>query len=154
MRLPASPAADDEEHIVSDEALRPEDLILVHQLQARYGHLVDARDWRGVRDLFTADAVLDLSAYGQEPIRGADDVERFYGEATHPAAHHLTNVEVWRDGDGVVRCRSKWLIAHATGQMAGGDYVDVLVDGDDGWRIQEREITRRWPSGEAKLLGT
>lgn len=48
------------------------DVVRIQQLQARYGHLVDAADWEGLHACFTDDAVLDLTACGIEPFRGID----------------------------------------------------------------------------------
>jgi len=115
----------------------------IQHLQARYGHLVDAADWDGLRACFTDDAVLDLSSYGMDTLRGIDAVMRFYTDVDHPAAHHLTNVDPWRDG-ATVRCRTKWMTTQVDGRAAGGDYVDVLVAGLGGWRIQERVVVPRW----------
>ncbi len=124
--------------------LTSDQLVAIQQLQARYGHLVDAADWDALREMFTDDAELDLTAYGIEPIQGIEAVMGFYTTMTHPSVHHLTNVEAWAE-DGTIRARSKWFIAHADGRMAGGDYEDVLVEAGTTWQIARRVTTRRWP---------
>ena len=37
----------------------PIEIVLIHQLLGRYGHLVDARDWEAFSELFVEDASID-----------------------------------------------------------------------------------------------
>jgi 3-phenylpropionate/cinnamic acid dioxygenase small subunit len=121
-----------------------EAVVRITQMQARYGHLVDARDWAGFRALFTDDAVFDVSVYGLGRLEGIEAIMTFFEAAPHPAAHHATNIEVWQDG-GTLRSRSKYVVGTVDGAPSGGDYDDVLVETDRGWLFSERVVSRRWP---------
>ncbi len=123
-------------------------IVRIQQLQARYGHLVDARDWDGFRALFTAGAVYDLSDFGLGRLEGIEAIMAFFTEMPHPAAHHATNSEIWLDGD-TVRSRSKHFTGSTDGSTAGGDYYDVLVETDHGWVFRERVATSRWPDARS-----
>lgn len=124
-----------------------EAIVRIQQMQARYGHLVDARDWDGFRALFTDDAVFDVSVYGLGRLTGIDAIMTFFEAAPHPAAHQATNIEIWQEGD-TVRSRSKYVVGTLDGAPSGGDYNDVLVESDRGWRFRERVVTRRWSGVE------
>jgi hypothetical protein len=50
--------------------------------------------------------------------------------------------------DGTVRARSKGIGIYADGTCASVTYEDVVVRGDQGWRISQRKIRpRRSPLG-------
>jgi hypothetical protein len=69
----------------------------------------------------------------------------FFEHATHPPAHHSTNLDVYEES-GATRARSKYAVPAEAGRMLGGDYLDVLVRTTNGWRIKERIVTASWPS--------
>ena len=50
-----------------------EDFIAIQQLLALHGHLIDGREFERLGELFTADAVYDVSARGLGLIGGRDD---------------------------------------------------------------------------------
>jgi len=120
----------------------PSDIVLIHQLLGQYGHLVDAKQWERLGEVFSADGVFDVSVYGMGRCTGLEAVIQFFASAQHPPAHHMVNVYAWDDA-GVTRARSKWLIPDGPG-MAGGDYLDVLVRTPRGWRIAERIVAPTW----------
>jgi len=118
------------------------DLVQIHQLLGHYGHLVDAKQWDRLGEVFTPDGVFDVTRYGMERCTGLEAVTKFFASATHPPAHHMVNVYVFEEG-GTTRARSKWLIPDGSG-MSGGDYLDVLVRTPGGWRVRERFVEPRW----------
>jgi hypothetical protein len=119
-------------------------LVAIQQLHARYAHLVDARAFRQLGEIFSPDGAFDVTAYQAGRHEGLAAVITFFERAQHPLAHHATNLYVWEEG-GVVRALSKYLVPGDGGRMFGGDYADVLALGPDGWRIRERVVTARWP---------
>lgn len=125
------------------------DILLVHQLLAQYGHVVDDRDWDRFDELFTPDATLDYTAAGATEVHsGLDAITGFFRAANHPSAHHVLNVVV-TERDGEVRARSKFLVpytreTHTPKRWYGGTYDDVVVRTDAGWRFASRICTGRW----------
>jgi 3-phenylpropionate/cinnamic acid dioxygenase small subunit len=128
---------------VSDAALSTDDVVALQQLVARYAHLVDDRDFDGLRDVFTVDVEFDATQFGNPKLRGVDAVIASYVDARHPVAHHVTNPLVTVEPDGTVRMRSKVISLLAEGLCGSGTYDDVCVKTSDGWRIARRTIALR-----------
>jgi 3-phenylpropionate/cinnamic acid dioxygenase small subunit len=130
------------------------DIVLIHQLVGRYGHLIDHRRWDQFAELFLPDATIDYRG-------GTGDVERigrdaivawFRGlEDTHPPAHHVTNIVVDEaaDPNGRVDVHSKFLApftraGHVPKRLYGGEYHDVVVKTGEGWRFAHKQCIPMW----------
>jgi SnoaL-like domain len=135
-----------------DGQLSADDQLAIGRLLALYGHLVDAKDWAGLRGLFATDAIFDLSAYGLPALIGIDQIMEFFLSAEHPQAHHSSNVVIGPDGSAV-SARSKWLVGNADGSTAGGDYDDIVKKAAGEWRFAQRRVTRRWPDKPTAIEG-
>jgi hypothetical protein len=125
--------------------LETHDLVAIQQLHARYGHLVDARAFSRLGEIFAPDGVFDVTSYQAGRHEGLAAVIAFFERASHPPAHHATNLWVFEEA-GAVRAHSKYLAPTEGGRMFGGDYLDVMVRTADGWRIRERVVRGRWPA--------
>jgi 3-phenylpropionate/cinnamic acid dioxygenase small subunit len=126
-----------------DETLDPATLSEIHQTLHAYVHHLDDAEWDRFEDLFTADAVFDMSSFGGGRHEGRPSIGAlFRGFDDHSPAHLMTNVFVEMI-EGEVRARSKWCIARH-GVLAGGVYRDRLARSDDRWRIRERICTFDW----------
>jgi len=125
--------------------LETHDLVAIQQLMAHYGHLVDAKEWPRLAEVFADDGSFDVTAYQAGRHDGLPAVIRFFARATHPLAHHSTNLYVYEEA-GETRASSKYAVPSEGGRMYGGDYRDVLVRTANGWRIKERVVTARWPA--------
>jgi 3-phenylpropionate/cinnamic acid dioxygenase small subunit len=128
--------------------MRVEAVIAIQQLLALYGHVVDGEPER-LGEVFAYDAVFDGRRSGRDVYRGLDAIRAFFEprQPPHPPSHNTYNVFVY-ERDGAVRARSKWMaIDRGSGDVRSGDYDDRLVEGRDGWRIQERVATVRWWPG-------
>ena len=123
--------------------MEPDEIVAIGQLMAHYGHLVDARAWPRLGEIFSEDGVFDVVAYGAGRHEGLARVIAFFERAAHPPAHHATNLYVFEEG-GQPRAWSKYAVPGEGGRMFGGDYRDVLVKTGGGWRIRERVVTKRW----------
>lgn len=130
-------------------SVEPGDIVLIEQLLAKYGHLVDAAAWDRFDELFTPDVVLDYTpASAPSVCHGVAEVVAYFKSVNHPSAHHVANV--WVDEvDGEVRVKSKFFVpftrpSHTTKRWLGGDYDDVVVRTPDGWRFARRVCTVRW----------
>lgn len=126
------------------------DIVLINQLIAHYGHVVDAAAWDRFDELFFEDAELDYRGVNvPDVLHGLDAIVGFFAAANHPSAHHCTNVYVYTDDAGVVRAKSKFLApytrdTHDPRRLYGGDYDDVLDRGPHGWRFRSRNCSARW----------
>ncbi|MBM4382219.1 MAG: nuclear transport factor 2 family protein [Deltaproteobacteria bacterium] len=125
--------------------LATHDIVAIQQLTARYGHLVDAREWKQLGEIFTSDGVFDVTAFNAGRHEGLAAVIAFFERAAHPAAHHATNLYVYEEGT-IVRALSKYAVPSEGGKLFGGDYRDTLMRTANGWRIKERVVTTRWPA--------
>ena len=86
--------------------LEPHDVLAIHELLARYGHIIDEREWQRVDELFTERTLYDMRDFGLGEVRGVRAIQALWSrpDAAHPLAHHATNILVSEDPDGTVRC--------------------------------------------------
>ena len=130
------------------------DIVLIHQLIGRYGHLIDHRQWDRFGELFLPDATIDYrGGTGHVEHRGRDAIVDWFRELddAHPAAHHVTNIAVddSADPNGRVDVHSKFLApftraAHTPKRLYGGEYHDVVVKTVDGWRFAHKQCIPIW----------
>jgi hypothetical protein len=131
-------------------SLEPVDVLAIHELLARYGHVVDERDWDSIPALFTADARYDMSDFGLGVLHGAVQIRELWTRSReHPLAHHATNLVVSQDPDGTVRVVSKGIGVGHRGRVGSVTYRDVVQRTTDGWRIAERVGILRRPAASA-----
>jgi 3-phenylpropionate/cinnamic acid dioxygenase small subunit len=115
------------------------DVVAIQQLYARYGHVMDDRDWEHLPELFTDDCVFDATALGVPLMEGlAAIASNTENSPMAPLAHHVTNVYVVEAGEHSARVRAKALGIYSKGRTFSGDYDDTLVRTADGWRIRHR----------------
>lgn len=125
------------------------DRLAVDDLLTAYAVAVDARDWDGLKALFTPDAVLDYSAF-EGPRAGVDDAVSWVaqGLSGFPVSQHIcTNREIEVDGDtATARCAVFNPLVDAQGRnfYVGGTYEDRLVRMPGGWRFAERVARPAW----------
>ncbi len=123
------------------------DTLAIHELLGLYGHIIDAREWHRVEELFTSDCTYDMREFGLGIVHGARAVAALWAapDAMHPLAHHATNIIVSQDRDGTVRVLSKGLGVGPNGRVGSVTYRDVVVRTSAGWRFAAR-------SGELRKL--
>lgn len=123
-------------------ALTADDILEIHNVLATYGHVVDDHDWERGHEVFAEDFVFDRSAFGQADLNGLKDiVATFLGRNMY--AHFTGNVTMEAQADGTVRAHSKFISFPNEGQPVTGDYDDILVRTDAGWRLQRRSASVR-----------
>jgi hypothetical protein len=125
--------------------LRIEDRLAIHELVALHGHLMDGGEFGRLDELFTADVVYDLTAYGAGQLHGPAAVAEagLALGAGNPLGHHVTNIVVTEEPDGTVRVRSKGLGVRADGTTGSLVYDDVVRREPAAWRIAHRTVTPR-----------
>jgi len=127
-----------------------EDHVAINELIALHGHLCDSGELDRLDEVFTADVAYDVSDYGFGVLRGLTsnrEAALALGDR-NPVGHHVTNVILTEQGPGLVHARSKGIGVTTDGQCGSVTYDDVVVRGEQGWRISERIVrARRVPLG-------
>jgi hypothetical protein len=125
--------------------LSTDDRLAIQELISLYGHIIDDRKYSRTHELFTEDAVYDVSDFDAGVHIGWQRIAQFWrdAEAGHPLAHHSTNVIVTQDGDGTVRAVSKGIGIRADAAATTTIYRDIAVRTRAGWRLSERVAVRR-----------
>ncbi len=113
----------------------------------RYALAIDAFDWGAgaLAAVFTDDAVARYHLH--PPVSGNTEIASFLRDRVGPSTwhqHFISITDVQRSGD---RARTtSAFIAHSINptrpgkiRLTLGSYFDVLVRGDNGWRIAERD---------------
>lgn len=130
---------------VVTESGDPTDRVVLHELVARHGHLVDAGDFGRLADVFTPDVVYDVSDLGGGQLVGLQaltEAALALGDA-NPVAHHVTDVVVTELEARSARLMSKGLGVTADGRVGSVTYEDDVVRTDAGWRIRRRLVRAR-----------
>jgi len=113
---------------------------------ARYGNIIDEREFSRAWEVFTPDARYDLADLGDGVVVGIDDIVAMWtASTTHPLAHHVSNVELTPNTDGTVSVYSKVVGVGYKGRVGSATYRDVVRKTADGWRIAERIVVLRRP---------
>ena len=119
-------------------SLSLEDRLDIQQLLNLYGHLIDERQFSRLTEIFTDDAVFDLSGFDGSRFEGLPAiVQMMLDSEQHPLAHHASNIVLEADGE-FVRALSKGLGVGNGGRVGSVTYHDRLVRTAHGWRILER----------------
>jgi ketosteroid isomerase-like protein len=124
-----------------------EDKLAIHELIALYGHVIDERQFSRTAEIFSEDAIYDVTDFGKGVIIGHADIAQIWSDpaSIHPLAHHATNVVINEDGSGEVRVVSKGLGLRPDGVVGSVTYRDVVKKGRGGWRITNRVAELRRP---------
>jgi SnoaL-like domain len=130
------------------------DIVMIHQLLGRYGHTIEQRDWIAFGDLFTDDASIDYVGSSSRTTRSGRQaiVDWFRDIDTgHPGAHHVTNIVADEscDRSGPVTVHSKFFAPfsrphHVPKRLYGGDYRDIVVCTDHGWKFSHKHCIPTW----------
>lgn len=134
--------------------LNAEDRQAIGETLSLHGHLFDGGHLDRLGEIFTPDVVYDMSAAGVGTFTGIKAIRSAALRlgAGNPVAHHVTNVVITDEGDGMVTARSKGLMLMADGTLASVTHLDSLRRHDGGWRISRRVISpQRTPLGGAGL---
>lgn len=121
------------------------DVLALHALLARYGHLIDEREFDRLDEVFTDDVTYDASEFGVPVIHGLPELIAFMtAETRHPLAHHCTNVMIDPSGlPGPIGLLSKGIGVMHDGRVGSVTYVDLATFGPRGWRLQSRRAVLR-----------
>ena len=119
------------------------DRVEIHELPGRYGDAIDDRDWARLDNVFTSNAVFDLTGVGSRVCNGLDDIKAFMEcEAAHPRTHLMTNIYA-ESGEHDIELRFRIVALIGKGLTSTGSYYDKLVKTDEGWRTYHRYVSSR-----------
>jgi len=130
------------------------DVIAIHQLMAQYGHFLDQAQSDAylaigrridVGEVFTDDVIFEFAGSRLDGRMAILEMAEHANEAV--PGHNVSNVYVY-ESDGEVRVHAKWFFAAPeSGAMRTGDYHNVVVRTDDGWRIRHVDARVRFFPG-------
>lgn len=122
-----------------------EDRLDIAETLALHAHLVDADQLDRIDELFTPDAIYDMTAPGIGVFEGIDTIcaaaARMSASGHAPTAHFLTNIILTSTREDEATAQSKCLMIMATGTTQGVTYDDTLRRDEGHWRISRRIIT-------------
>ncbi|HEX4659022.1 MAG TPA: nuclear transport factor 2 family protein [Streptosporangiaceae bacterium] len=129
--------------------LSEQDQLAIHRLVALYGYVIDERRYSRTEELFTVDAVYDVTQRGAGLHRGVEQIRSLWKSTdAHPLAHHGTNVVIDPIDDGRVSLYFKNLCVHNDGSVHSTTYQCQAAVTQDGWRISHLVAEMRAnPSG-------
>jgi hypothetical protein len=120
----------------------PADIIELHELAARYGDIIDARDWDALGTVFVEDLVYDVSDIRLGVVHGLEALKQYMRQdGIHPEGHLILNIYVEAIDGPRGRMRSRLLAVQRDGTVATGAYVDDVVHVAGAWRIKQRVFT-------------
>lgn len=125
-----------------------DDKFAINELINLYGHIIDRSAFVELNQIFTDDAVFDLSCFQSgEVYRGLDAIIAMMCDSDqHPVSHHATNVIIQPSfidsdpSDHSVCVVSKGIGVGRKGRVGSVVYHDALIKKNDQWRIQHRTI--------------
>jgi hypothetical protein len=123
------------------------DRLEIQDLLASYSYAIDMRDWDGLDDVFTPDAVIDYTEMGGS--RGDLAATKEFLRTVLPTfagfQHMVATSKLKIDGDtaeGRTICHNPMVLDKGNGQthvfFCGLWYRDQFVRTADGWRISSR----------------
>jgi hypothetical protein len=140
---PRRSAAEHRRHDGGGQQMDTADRLELHELPGRYGDAIDDRDWDRLDQIFTDDAVFDLTDLGAPRCEGLAAIKVFMDrDAEHPRTHMMTNIYVDETANGV-QLRFRIVALLGGGLVGTASYYDDVVKTAAGWRVTNRIVTRR-----------
>ena len=116
----------------------------IEEVIAIYGHIVDDDAWDRAHLVFADDFVFDFSEFGRPNLNGTTELQAALRHRK-VYSHHSTNIVIQEVDDDTARVRSKFIGFSNEGPPISGDYRDVFVRTDAGWRLSRRRSSVRDP---------
>ncbi len=134
--------------------LTTDDYVGIYRTLNKIHHLIDGRRWDEFGDVFTEDAVYDLSYRDLPPVSGVENIVELMAASykrdyDHLLAHNAMNFDVTEDPDGTVRVHSKVICVFMDGTASVADMHDIVVNTPAGWRIKVRKASTRDPRAKS-----
>lgn len=129
-----------------------EDKLAINELINLYAHIIDRQAFSDLDQIFTADAVFDLTGFQAGPVYGGliAIVAMMQTSTQHPVAHHATNIVInppytKSHSTHEILVESKGIGVGRNGRVGSVVYKDVLIKLKEPvingqWRIQHRTV--------------
>ena len=120
----------------------------IKQLKARYFRTMDNKDWKGMRQVFTDDVVMDTTDSGGNIIEGADAFMDFLEPTLRDAVTvhhgHMPEIEVTSDSTarGVWALQDTILWPNGSRMVGYGHYHETYQKVGGEWKIKSSTLTR------------
>ena len=120
----------------------------IKRLKARYFRTMDTKDWKGMRQVFTDDVVMDTTASGGNLIEGADAFLDFLEPTLRDAVTvhhgHMPEIELTSDtaARGVWALQDTILWPDGTRMVGYGHYHETYEKIGGEWKIKSSTLTR------------
>ena len=133
------------------EPITLDDRSMLADLAARYAAAVDFRDFDRLREVFTADCLLDTGRGERDGIDAI--IEAMQGLLRYDATTHVVGQQLLETHDGDIRGVTYCTAHHLRTDPTDGRrtdtvmhirYHDRFVRHDDGWRIATRRLEVVW----------
>lgn len=126
------------------------DWLAICELKARYCRLLDAKDWRGWRKLFTDDFVGDTSEASGAVVEGADNfvayVQSSLGRASRVTAHQVHSPEIEltsaTTATGIWAMEDVVRFSFLFNLQGRGHYTETYEKKEGRWYIRSSKLTR------------
>ena len=127
------------------DLLTPTDVADLSRLVALYGHVVDAKEWHRLKELFTDDVVFVPFQKDAEQLTSLSQLITLWSapDFPHPSGHHATNVLIDEAGDGVADVSWKGISVHRNGQTRSLIYRARVRRTVEGWRSFMLRVEQR-----------
>jgi uncharacterized protein (TIGR02246 family) len=125
-----------------------DDVEAIRRLKARYFRTMDAKDWDGMRQVFTDDVVIDTREAGGDVVRGADEFMTFLQEALGGTVTvhqgHMPEIDLTSEttATGIWALNDIVIFPNGMRLDGYGHYHETYEKGADGWRIKSSRLTR------------
>ena len=116
----------------------------IYELLANYGHIVDDVAHHRYPEIFTEDAVFDMSAYDQANLNSRAEIAAAF-QGRNMYGHLTTNIVIDELARDSARVHSKFIVFANDGGIHTGDYFDVVTRTHGGWRLKVRKAVPRAP---------
>jgi hypothetical protein len=122
----------------------------IEELKARYCRLLDTKNWKAWREIFTDDFVSDTSESGGKVIKGADPFVAFVrenlGQPSQTTSHqvHMPEIELTSPTTAkAVWALEDWVdLTPVLGMHGHGHYHETYVKVGGEWLISSSKLTR------------
>jgi len=120
----------------------------IKQLKARYFRTMDGKDWKGMRQVFTDDVVMDTTDSGGNVIEGADAFMEFLeptlGDAVTVHQGHMPEIELTSGttARGIWALQDTILWPNGTRMVGYGHYHETYEKVGGDWKIKTSTLTR------------
>jgi uncharacterized protein (TIGR02246 family) len=124
------------------------DIEAICRLKARYFRTLDTRDWRGFRDVFTSDVVVDTTDDGGERVSGVEEFMTYLhanlAGATTVHQGHMPEIDVLSESTATGIWAMSDIVIWTNGvRLDGyGHYHEFYVKAEGQWRIKSLTLTR------------